>query len=273
MGPSVVVVTFDRYNSLEDFLASNQSHIDGVVNDGFDGPVTIKGREIEAAILFADISGFSTRTLNLTPAETLAFVQTFFAWTTAEALRGRPGVVDKYIGDELMVVFSTEFGSADPVADAISAAMDMSRRDVHQYRPHIGIAAGPVIVGQTGTPFRFNVSVFGAPVALAARCAGVRPADTDAHVWSSIVMPDNDWGSRNLADLLPDEPYPQFELREPRLEELKGVGEISVREIHNTSYRGGTVSTPEARAQRNIEFLRQNNRYWPEPGAGTTAMP
>ncbi len=268
-----MIVTLDRYHSLEDYLASNQNHIDGVANDGFDGSVTIKGREIEAAVLFADISGFSTRTLNLTPAETLAFVQTFFAWTTAEALRDRPGVVDKYIGDELMVVFSTEFGSADPAADAIGAAMDMSRRDVHTYRPHIGIAAGPVIVGQTGTPFRFNVSVFGAPVALAARCAAVRPADPDAHVWSSIVMPDDDWGSRNLADFQPDGQYPQFELLEARTEELKGLGEISVREIHNNSYRGGTVSTPETRARRNVELLREVNRYWPEPGAGTAAMP
>lgn len=258
-------MTFDRYHSLEDFLASNQNHIDGVVNDGSDGRVTIKGREIDAAVLFADISAFSTRTLALSAAETLAFVQTFFAWTTAEALRDRPGVIDKYIGDELMVVFSTELGSVDPVADAIGAAMDMSRRDVHAYRPHIGIASGPVIVGQTGTPLRFNVSVFGAPVALAARCAGVRPADQDAHVWSSIVMPDDTWGSRDLADFLPDEPYPQFELLGPRPLELKGVGEVTVREIHNTSYRGGTVAPAEVRAHQNVEFLRQQNRYWPEP--------
>lgn len=266
-------MTLDRYHSLEDFLASNQNHIDGVVNDGFDGAVTIKGREIEAAVLFADLSEFSTRTLGLTAAETLAFVQTFFVWTAEEALRNRPGVVDKYIGDEVMVVFSTEFGSADPVGDAIGAALDMSRRDIHTYRPHIGIAAGPVIVGQTGTPLRFNVSVFGAPVALAARCASVRPADPEAQVWSSIVMPDDAWGSRNLADFLPDEPYPQFELLEPRLEALKGVGKISVREIHNTSYRGGTASSPEARARRNVDILRRNNRYWPEPGAKTIPAP
>lgn len=79
-------------------------------------------------------------------------------------------------------------------------------------------------------------------------------------MWSSIVLPDGDWGSRDLADFLSNEPYPQFELLEPRAEELKGVGENSVREIHNTSYRGGTVPAPEVRARRNVEFLRQNNR-------------
>jgi adenylate cyclase len=58
----------------------------------------VKGREIEATVLFADITGFSARTLNLDPTETLASVNHFFAWITAEALRGRLGIVDKYIG-------------------------------------------------------------------------------------------------------------------------------------------------------------------------------
>ena len=86
-------------------------------------------------------------------------------------------------------------------------------------------------------------------------------------------MPADDWGSRNLADFLPDEPYPQFELLEPMRETLEGVGDISVREIHNTSFRCGTAPAPDARARRNVEFLRENNRYWPESGAGPTAMP
>lgn len=37
----------------------------------------IKGREIEATVLFADITSFSSRTADLDPAETLAFVNHF----------------------------------------------------------------------------------------------------------------------------------------------------------------------------------------------------
>lgn len=70
-------------------------------------------------MLFSAISGFSARTLTMSPAATLVYVQQFFAWVTAEALRGRPGTVDKYIGDEVMVFFSDEFGSEDPFADAV----------------------------------------------------------------------------------------------------------------------------------------------------------
>ncbi|NHA02130.1 hypothetical protein G5V59_27515 [Nocardioides sp. W3-2-3] len=143
------------------------SHVDIVLDDGFGSGFPLKGREIDAVVLFADISAFSTRTADMSPVETLVYVQNFFAWITAEALNGRPGIVDKYIGDEVMVVFSKEFGSADPFADAVVAAAAMSRFDVHAYRPHMGIASGPVIVGYAGTPARYNVSVFGAPVALA----------------------------------------------------------------------------------------------------------
>jgi class 3 adenylate cyclase len=190
-----------QFHSLEDFLASTLGHVDGVLDDGWGSPFPVKGREIEAAVLFADISGFSTRTLDMTPAATLVYVQNFFAWVTAEALHGRPGIVDKYIGDEVMVVFSDEFGSEDPFVDAVQAAAAMSRHDVHAYCPHIGIASGQVIVGYAGTALRYNVSAFGAPVALAARCASVRPADPDTMVSSTIVMPASDWGDREIHDV------------------------------------------------------------------------
>jgi class 3 adenylate cyclase len=102
------------YHSLEDFLASNILTVDGVLDDGWGAMFPVKGREIEATVVFADITDFSRRTLNLSPAETLTFVNNFFAWVSAEALQGRKGIVDKYIGDEMMIVFSREFGSDDP---------------------------------------------------------------------------------------------------------------------------------------------------------------
>jgi class 3 adenylate cyclase len=179
-----------RYHSLEDFLASVMSHVDGTLDDGWGLPFPVKGQELDATILFADISGFSTRTLGMSPAATLVYVQNFFAWITGEALHGRPGIVDKYVGDEVMVVYSTAFGSKDPFLDAVRAAAAMSKHDAHAYCPHIGIASGRVIIGSAGTPLRYNVSVFGAPVALAARCAGVRMPETDDRmVASTIVVP------------------------------------------------------------------------------------
>ena len=78
-----------RYNSLEDFLATNPLSVDAQVDDGWGAVFPVKGREIEAAILFSDITGFCRRTLDLSPTETLIFVNNFFAWISADAEAAR----------------------------------------------------------------------------------------------------------------------------------------------------------------------------------------
>lgn len=162
-----------RYNSLEDFLASTMHTVDGTLDDGWGATISVKGREIDATILFCDIAGFSRRTANLEPTETLIFVNHFLTWMTAEAIHHSRGIIDKYIGDEVMVIFSKEFGCDDPFEEAVRVACGMYQFDAFAFSPHMGIASGRVIVGYVGTAIRYNCSVFGAPVTLAARCAGV----------------------------------------------------------------------------------------------------
>ncbi len=176
-----------KYRALEDYLTSSELTVDGTVDDGWGAPLSIKGKEIEAAVLFADVSAFTERTADMTPVETLMFVNHFLTWMTAEALSNGHGIIDKYIGDEVMVVYSREFGSEDPLLEAVRAAVRMARHDVMDFGPHIGIAEGAVIVGYTGTPVRHNCSVFGSPVALAARCAGV-PAHVSEEKWVSHTI-------------------------------------------------------------------------------------
>jgi len=143
-----------RFNSLEDYLQSHTLDVDGLLDDGFGAAFPVKGRLIDAAVLFADMAAFSTRSKDLSPIETLIFANNFFAWISAEALRGRPGIVDKYVGDEVMVIFAHEFGSEDPFLDAVEAARWMAERDYLGFCPHLGIAAGPVVVGYSPTPRR-----------------------------------------------------------------------------------------------------------------------
>src|SRR5271157_4899894 len=56
-----------RYNYLDDFLATNPLHVDGQGDYGGGALFPVKGREIDATVLFSDISGFSKRTLDLSP--------------------------------------------------------------------------------------------------------------------------------------------------------------------------------------------------------------
>ncbi len=195
-------ITYD-YHSLEDFLTANMLTVDAQWNDGWGADFPVKDREIEATVLFADITAFSARTADLDPTETLAFVNNFFTWIAAEALRGRPGIVDKYIGDEVMIVFSEEFGSEDPFVDAVQTARWMGEKDVLAFTPHVGLASGVVIIGYVGTPLRCNCSVFGAPVALAARCAGVQPDYTESPISSCMTFPASEWGDHDFAHVFP----------------------------------------------------------------------
>jgi len=75
-----------KYNTLEDFLISHPLNIDVERDDGWGAKFPIKGIEIDATVLFADITSFTKRTSDLSPTETLIFVNNFFSWITAEAI-------------------------------------------------------------------------------------------------------------------------------------------------------------------------------------------
>jgi class 3 adenylate cyclase len=258
-----------RHHSLEDFLISAPLTANIVFDDGWGARFPLKGRTIEATMLFADITSFTARTLDLTPEETLSFVNNFFAWVTVEALRDRPGIVDKYIGDELMIVFSEEFGSDDPFTDAVQAARWMAQDDAHSFCPHIGLASGKVIVGYVGTPLKYNCSVFGAPVALAARCAGLAPDPAVGGHSTAIVFPAAEWGDRVFDEVFLPRRYktPEgglqeethgWELLDPRTVDLKNIGKTEVREIVNRAIHIPSQSAEESAK----EGLAQYRNAW-----------
>jgi class 3 adenylate cyclase len=159
------------YRSLEEFLISKELTVNAEMDDGWGAHFPLKGREIEATILFADITSFSKNTESLSSTETMLYVNKFIAWISAEGLVNTYGIVDKYIGDEILVVFSNEFGSRNHFLDALEAARRFGECDEWQFRPHIGLGSGVVTVGYTGTPLRYNCTVFGRPVTIAARCS------------------------------------------------------------------------------------------------------
>lgn len=264
-----------KYHSLEDFLVSQQLSVDGQLDDGWGAIFPVKGKEITATVLFADITAFSSRTIDLSSTETLIFVNNFFAWISAEALRDTQGIVDKYIGDELMIVFSDQFGSEDPTLEAFQVARWMCEHDALSFVPHIGIASGRVTVGYVGTPIKYNCSVFGAPVALAARCASAQPTVEDPDIFSSrIVFPARDWTGRKFNDVFPPRTYKQdngVELHSIQawrllpVEEvnLKNIGTYEIRAVVKSTHHMPTISAIE-RAQLSLNILKEQGRYWPK---------
>jgi class 3 adenylate cyclase len=262
-----------RYNTLEDFLISHPLTVDVQLDDGWGASFPVKGIELEATILFADISGFSRRTAELSPTETLIFVNNFFAWVTAEGIKNTPCIVDKYIGDEVMLVFAKEFGSDDPFADALCSARWMGERDALSFCPHIGISSGLVTAGYVGTPVKYNASLFGRPVTIAARCASVKPEGSYS---STITFPASEWGVRKLEELFPPLAYEgsdgkrveqrhSWELCAPRDVEFKNIGTFPVRELANSAYWIPQQSAEE-RAREYFQFIKAGGHYRGKPG-------
>ena len=263
-----------RYRSLEDFLISNPLSVDGQLDDGWGAYFPVKGREVYATILFADIASFSKRTLELSPTETLIFVNNFFTWITAEALRGRPGIVDKYIGDEMMVIFSEEFGSKDSFVDAIQTARWMAESDSLNFCPHMGVAAGVVTVGFVGTPLKYSCSVFGAPVVLAKRCAAVPPYKSAS---SSVIFPAKLWAERSFKEIFPPRRLkrsdgemigqPQvWNLLPSRRVSMKNLPDIEILEIARETIHI-PLESAEERAKQALRALQDAGMYRPSGGA------
>ncbi|MDP6344239.1 MAG: adenylate/guanylate cyclase domain-containing protein, partial [Alphaproteobacteria bacterium] len=125
----------------------------------------------EAAILFADISGFTRLSRGLDPEDVHDLLQQFFA-TTDGLIEEHGGNVDKHIGDGVMAVFGAPVAHGnDPeralrTALAIRSAMpELGRRLGHDLEVHIGVAGGRVLVGRDGD----DMTVTGEAVNLAAR--------------------------------------------------------------------------------------------------------
>jgi class 3 adenylate cyclase len=243
--------------------------VDGLLDDGFGAVFPVKGRILDAAVLFADLRSFSSRTSKLSPIETLILANNFFAWISAEGLKGRPGIVDKYIGDEVMVIFSKDFGSEDPLAEAVDAGRWMVERDYLGFFPHIGIAAGQVVVGCVGTPLKYNCSVYGRAVTLAQRCCQI----TDAQ--GPIALPAESWGDRKLEQVLTKRTLkpldgPEFDvpvswkMLPARKVTLKGGEELEILEIADADEAVTLIpQTLEERAREAFAGLEKEGSYRP----------
>ena len=244
--------------------------VNGALDDGWGESFPLKGRELEAAVLIADISRFSARTSELDPTETLAFVNHFFAWTLAEGLRGRPGIIDRFNGDEVMIVFSKDFGSEAPFADAVQVGCGMGTNDAFAFNPHVGIATGRVIVGYVGTSAKYSVSVVGKPVSLAARCASAEPPEEAMSGW--LTFPASDWGDRVVDETVPpgywknpdgsrEQKEQNWTLSAPRSTEFKNMGEHLVRSLANRGIHIPSQSAEE-RAKEAAEAASANGFRW-----------
>lgn len=143
--------------------------------------VTLGGEMREVSVLFADIRGFTTLSEGMPPPELLGFLNEYFS-RISRIIEHEKGVIDKYIGDEVMAIFGAPLPSSDHALRAVAAAVGMlkelERFNREQHHPTslrigIGIATGPVVAGNVGSPERLNYTVLGDTVNIASRLQGL----------------------------------------------------------------------------------------------------
>jgi len=123
----------------------------------------------EVTVMFSDIVGFTTRSQNMTPAETATLLNNHFALAIA-AIEASGGTVDKFMGDGIMAFW----GAPEPLPNHAKAALAAARAiaasaDQADVRLRLGLHTGLVVAGNVGSSLRLNYTILGDTVNAAHR--------------------------------------------------------------------------------------------------------
>jgi adenylate cyclase len=132
-----------------------------------------------AAVMFADMRGFTALSERINPDEVVALLNEFFALLTDITFQF-DGTVFNMAGDSLMVGFGVPIAQSDGAERAILAARLMLEKFAtlaEQWRERyqvetglgIGINVGEVIAGNIGSPSYMNYTIIGDAVNVASR--------------------------------------------------------------------------------------------------------
>jgi class 3 adenylate cyclase len=127
----------------------------------------------DVSVLFADISGFTAMSERLDPEAVTDFMNRCFVDLEGVVL-ANGGVVDKFIGDCVLAVFPHPGMAVSASQAAVEMRSAIHALNAEQTLPapldvHIGIATGPVIVGEIGGERTRARTVSGDTVGLADR--------------------------------------------------------------------------------------------------------
>ncbi len=140
------------------------------------------GKRAVVTVLFSDIRGFTSMSEKMPADEVSKILNEYFA-EMEPIIRKYNGVINKFIGDAIMVIFGEPIQDINHPKKAVKCAYEMLKKVnylrekwLEQGRPRfeigVGINTGEVFIGNIGTENRMEYTVIGDSVNLASRIEG-----------------------------------------------------------------------------------------------------
>lgn len=139
---------------------------------------SLKGTTRVCTVLFADIRGFTTYSEKRRPEEVVKMLNLIFEKAT-EQIFTEDGMVDKFIGDGIMVLFNIPDDQEDHADRAVRASIKIMRtlREMALGLMFgIGIHTGEVVAGNIGSSKRMDYTAIGDTVNTASRICSIAKA-------------------------------------------------------------------------------------------------
>jgi adenylate cyclase len=158
------------------------------------GKLALGGEEKRVTVLFGDIRGFTTISEGLTPGILLGHLNRYFDGMV-DIVNRYEGTVNKFNGDNIMVIWGAPLEVKDPARKAVECALEMQRWIVSEREkggPDVsfgfGINTGPVVAGFLGAKGRMEYTVIGDSANVASRLTASDIARRDQVVVSDETL-------------------------------------------------------------------------------------
>jgi adenylate cyclase len=161
-----------------------------IVSRADTGELDLTGEEREVTVLFADIRNFTQISEQLSPEATVAMLNKYLA-VVIDTVVNNGGVINKFAGDSIMVVWNAPQSQPEHTLLAVKAAWEAQQKVTELQRSDsgptlvqfgIGINTGIALAGNVGSVGRAEYTVIGDSVNIASRICSSTPG---GEVWIS----------------------------------------------------------------------------------------
>ncbi len=155
--------------------------------------LALGGKTVMATMLFSDIKGFTALSERLDP-QAIVNILNIYMTAMCNIIEDEQGVIDKFIGDGIMAVFTPE-SVVDHAGAAVRAGVRMQEAlsrmratnpIIGGLQMRVGINTGEVVAGNIGSDTRMDYTVIGDNVNVASRIEGVCTPD-------GVLVSDSTW--------------------------------------------------------------------------------